>query len=687
MRNLIQRMLGRKVGADEAAPLRPEDFLARAREAGVKGATDDAVAFCETGLRLAPGNFDLLSYFGALRYQLGMADHAADLFRQAVIAEPGNAAARTNLGLALQAAGMPAEAEAALRGAVATDPDSVAAHNALGALLASAGRVEPAAASFAAALRVDPGCVQALNNLGILDQGAGRLDNAEALFRQALTISPEVADIWINLGGVLVRLGRHADAAICFREALALQPRPNALAQNGLGRALAALGKWSEARECFGTAFADAPGMIEAHCNLAEAHLQLGDLTQARACCEAILKLRPHYAEARNVLASVMASGGDWEGAISLCRETLEFDPLHPATLSRLGAIQQLAGRLRDAEDTFRAASAAYPDSAQARYNLGINACFRGDWMEGFLLYESRFACFPGGYDDVRHILEDHRRWRGGELVGRRVLVWTEQGFGDVLMMLRFLPDLKDRGASEVIVLCAPELRRTVESVSGVDRVVDRLSLVDREQYDLHCPILSLPLAEKFSPDMASGRIPYIGVPDAMRHAWDVRLGSHDRLRVGLCWGGRPGLADDARRSMRLDVLSLLRDIPEVQWFSLQKGERAAEAAAWGAAMIDLMSACDDFHDTAALISALDLVITVDSAVAHLAGALGRDVWMLDRFGSEWRWGQSGSTTFWYPSMKIFRQASPGDWAPTIAQVSSALGLRHRRDIPAPPGR
>jgi ADP-heptose:LPS heptosyltransferase len=123
-----------------------------------------------------------------------------------------------------------------------------------------------------------------------------------------------------------------------------------------------------------------------------------------------------------------------------------------------------------------------------------------------------------------------------------------------------------------------------------------------------------------------------------------------------------------------------------VQWFSLQKGERAVEAGAWGAGMIDLMGACADFLDTAALISALDLVITVDSAVAHLAGALGRDVWMLDRFGSEWRWGQTGSTTIWYPGMRIFRQSSQGDWAPTIAQVSFALGTRARRSDPAPGG-
>ena len=143
---------------------------------------------------------------------------------------------------------------------------------------------------------------------------------------------------------------------------------------------------------------------------------------------------------------------------------------------------------------------------------------------------------------------------------------------------------------------------------------------------------------------------------------------------------------EDARRSLQLDALSPFREIPDVQWFSLQKGERAAEAGAWGVEMIDPMGACTDFLDTAALISALDLVITVDSAVAHLAGALGRDVWMLDRFGSEWRWGQTGNTTVWYPSMRIFRQARLGDWEPTIAQVSFALGVRSRQYVPEPGG-
>jgi len=309
----------------------------------------------------------------------------------------------------------------------------------------------------------------------------------------------------------------------------------------------------------------------------------------------------------------------------------------------------------------------------------------RGDYREGMKLYESRFAALQGDSGctpQIRQLLNDNRRWRGEALSGQRVLIWTEQGFGDSLMMLRYLPMVRSRGAGSISVLCESALERVIYSIRGLDQGVSCRQVASADEFDLHCPIMSLPFLFDTTLDSIPNDVPYLTVPRALRDAWKVRLSPIVKPKVGIAWAGSNTLRDDARRSIALAAFKPVMGTEGLQFISLQKEGGAEQLHEWQGQIADWMSDCDDFLDTAALIDNLDLVISVDSAIVHLAGALGKPVWLLNRFGSEWRWGLESESSPWYPSLRIFRQREAKSWERVIAQVANELG-RFRTSQPA----
>ena len=307
-----------------------------------------------------------------------------------------------------------------------------------------------------------------------------------------------------------------------------------------------------------------------------------------------------------------------------------------------------------------------------------MSALARGDYKEGFALFESRFAAVQGTpWERRQHraLLADPRRWQGDALAGRRILVWGEQGYGDIIMALRFLPMLCRRGAGEVVVQCDPALARLARAVSGVNDVVTDEVAVDPQRFDVHCPVMSLPGLFGVRADAIAPGAPYLNVPDDLVQAWAARTAMLHGPRVGLVWTSGSRYADHLRRNVDLsDLAPVFAAVAPL--VSLQKGPAAADAAAFGEAIVDWMDECRDFLDTAALVRNLDLVISVDTAVAHLAGALGVPVWLLNRCGGDWRWGSDAEQCAWYPSMRIFRQRQPSRWEPVIGEIASALGAR-----------
>jgi hypothetical protein len=301
-----------------------------------------------------------------------------------------------------------------------------------------------------------------------------------------------------------------------------------------------------------------------------------------------------------------------------------------------------------------------------------------GDYETGLQLLESRLepdALDDPAYDGMRAAtrgMMETPRWRGEPLPGQTLLLWADQGMGDSIMMMRYLPEVRRRTGGRVIVECQPPLERIFRAMPEVNEVVLTGTAASRD-FHLQCPMMSLPFVLGTRLATIPDRVPYIPVPDDLVDRWRGKLGRIGAPRVGLAWAGRPALPKDALRSVPLRRFAPLFDTPGVNFFSLQKGDEARQVRETAWKIHDFMDEAGDLLDTAALVGHLDLVISVDTSVAHLAGALGKPVWLLNRLESEWRWMLEREDSPWYPTMRIFRQHSLGDWEPVILRVASAL--------------
>ena len=485
----------------------------------------------------------------------------------------------------------------------------------------------------------------------------GREGEAETFYRAALSLAPGRPDSWAALGLAILKEGRAEEAVLCERESLRLDPT-NPETHNSLGIAMHALNALAEAENHFRGALRLRPDHPNATLNLGVVRQSLGHLAEAEALYRRAQALGVDTARACNNLALALAEQGHLAAAEQACRDAL----------------------------------AASPGYAEAEVNLAMILLTRGHLAEAWPRYEARWRIAPLR---SRSGHPEETRWTGAEPVaGRTILLHAEQGFGDTLHFCRYAPLAADLGA-RVILAVPPALLRLMGSLRGVDQVVSGEDTPP--PFDLHCPLMSLPLAFRTTPDTIPVGVPYLTPDPALVRAWDALLQSAHATagpRIGLVWAGgaRPhqphAAAIDKRRSMTLaDMAPLgvvpggaLRGgavprgaVPECVFVSLQCGPPARQADTAPFPLLDLTSRLDDFADTAALIETLDLVIAVDTAVAHAAGALGKPVWLLSRFDACWRWLQDRDDTPWYPTMRLFRQTSPGDWEGVIRRVAEAL--------------
>ena len=645
MKNFLRRFSASPGGA-EISPAAHTDSAAEAAnhvESALAhhraGRLADAELLYRKALAIDGDNFDALHMLGVVHQQTGRSTKAVELLEQATAVAPENAFAHSNLGLAYQSLNQLDDAAASLRKALALQPDWDGAHNSLGAVLRAAGRPDDAEACFRRAVELNPSNAGALSNLGNICRESGQLDEALDCFRTVLELQPDDASALAAVGSIHALRAELAHAEDCFRRALQI----------------------------------DANG-FDAICNLADVLRRRGSLGEAESFARKALTIRPDDPDALNTLACILLRNSALDEAEACCRSALAIRSEDAPTQVTLGNILNARQRLPEAEACFRAALRLRPHLATARCNLSMLRMLQGDYGEGLELYESRFDALLedlGMTPAIREHLNDDRRWRGEDLRGRRLLVWTEQGFGDSLMALRYLPMLKARGAGDIIVLCERELTRVVRSVSGLGSDVESAQSVPADAFDLHCPIMSLPLLF-YAQGGIPGHVPYIEVPDELANAWRERLSSPAKWNVGLAWAGSNSLHDD-RRSIPLTAFEPVIKSTAVQLVSLQKGDGVEQVGAWRGQIEDWMDDCDDFLDTAALVGNLDLVISIDSAIAHLAGALGKPVWLLNRYGSDWRWGLESERCPWYPSMRIFRQRRATGWDGVFAQVADAL--------------
>ena len=411
------------------------------------------------------------------------------------------------------------------------------------------------------------------------------------------------------------------------------------------------------------------PADGDAHANFGLLLIRANQHPQALAAYAAALTLRPDNAASQFGLARSLATLDLSDFAYEAFRDVLANAPDYVDAIVEFGWLLSGTGRHQEGVTLLRDALARHPKREELRTVLAVCLFGVGDWPAAWREYEGRLAD-----PRVNKVLmsTDRPRWQGEDLAGRTIVLQSEQGYGDTLQFVRYAPMVKARGGR--VILRAPQaLLPLMQTVAGIDAVFH--SEEKAPAFDVHAPLLSLPLLFDTQTDTAPATVPYIA-PDAQLVAqWRERLGSHSGISVGLVWQGNPGHLNDRRRSMRLDLLQPLLDCPDARFGSLQVGPGREQLAAFEDRIADFGTDIDtaSFADAAAIIANLDLVISIDSAIAHLAGAMGKPVWILLAESSDWRWLRDREDTPWYPQARLFRQAKPGDWAELIGRVQAEL--------------
>lgn len=504
-----------------------------------------------------------------------------------------------------------------------------------------AGNLQLAEQVYHQILQVQPH-FDALHLLGLVYQQTDRLVEAEAYLRQALQLNPDSPDAHSNLSVALRRLKRLDEAADSCRRALQLRP-DFADAHNNLGVILQEQGHWDEAAQHYRHALRTTPNHIDANNNLAIVLARQGRLAEAESSYRVVLRLKPNHFDALTGLGNALRRQGKCVEAAPVLREAV---------------------RLR-------------PSTADAHMNLAIALLLNGDLKAGWEEYEWRlqgdgfsFRSFP------------QPTWNGAALEGQTILLHAEQGLGDSLQFLRYAPLVRER-VGRVIMECHAPLLSLVQHAPGVDEVVAQGMALP--SFDVHLPLLSLPRVLGATLDNLPAGVPYLTADPARIEHWRRELSAEPGFKVGIVWQGNPRHKEDRWRSVPLTQFEPLARVPGVRLVSLQRGPGAEQLTTLRGGMEVLDPSSSDaelpsFADTAALVSALDLVVGVDTAIIHLAGALGRPVWVALPFAPDWRWLLGRDDSPWYPTLRLFRQRTWGAWGEVFERLAAAIQeeLNHR---------
>ena len=682
------------------------------------GQLAEARAGLEAILARDPENADALHLLGLVRFGEGHSDEGVALVRRALALAPSFSTAVGNLAAMLRLMARPAEALALLRTSADASPDDPNAARNLGFTLLKNGDAAAAAELFMKVVRLAAEDPYGHVGLGIARLTQQRFHEAEASLRHALGIAPGDPEIHMHLALALRMLGKLDEAIGSLRVALLLRPAyPQA--QANLGLFLLQAGRVEAAAASLRQAIALEPRLGEAHFALGQIQRSQGDAEGALASLRRALETLANPTLAYNTLIGMLtghrhlaalvevervmasrqpaAAGPQLRLARALARAGLLDEAVAAAeacqalqppalqsgsvdALATIAGIRYVQGRYDEARTAFGAVLALTPNEPVARTTMAMMQLADGDFTQGLPGFEARFdlpqlAAFRTQGSRLPSLSAGSIAQ--GSVSGKRVLLAAEQGQGDTLHFVRYARLLADRGATVLLEVQAP-LVKLLEAMPGIAGVTAQGSAPP--QADFTCPMMSLPLAFDTQLDTIPATVPYIAVPAERREAWRAKLGAPTpgRRRVGLCWSGNPGFSADRFRSIALAQFQPLLADPRLAVHLVQTdirdGDDAVVATAPG--VVDLRRELGDFADTAAVIEQLDLVITVDTAVAHLAGALGRPVWILLPYGADWRWLQDRRDSPWYPTARLFRQATMGDWAPVLAAVRAALNLR-----------
>jgi tetratricopeptide (TPR) repeat protein len=626
------------------------------------------------------------NYAGVAFAQLGKLVEAIASFRQAIALQCDYAEAFYNLGVALSEAENWEEAIAAYQKAITIQPDYLDAQLNLAAILTRQNKIDEAIFSYQNIIFMHSDCLEAYLLLGDLLSEQDDFTAARECYQQALVIHPNSAEAHYQLGVQLAKQNDIDAAIAALQNAIQLQPDAIHIHYT-LGLVFSRQGNYTDAIACYQTVLALDPHVAEAHASLGLAYYEQGLIAEAMNSYDSAIALKPDYAEVHTNLGLLFAWQNQFDRAIACYQRRIEIDPYAAVAYNNLGNAWQSQGNLETAISYYKQAISIQPDFALAHFNLANIQLLTGDFANGLQGYEWRWLIGKPSYRSFTQ-----PAWDGSLLNGQRILIWCEQAYGDIIQFSRFISLVSQLGG-KVIFECPPPLIRLLRSLNDISELI---STEDRRlpTFELHAPLLSLPMLLGTTLDTIPNQVPYLNTTTQVEKKISERVISnlssllpslpsphHTSLNVGIVWasgyfGDRPEqLKLYQTKSCPLACFLKLLELPHIHLYSLQFGRDASaiEAFTYEDRLHDLSPLIHDFADTAELISQLDLIITVDTAAAHLAGAMGKLVWVLLPFIADWRWLLDRTDSPWYPTMRLFRQKQAGDWQDVFARVFKAL--------------
>lgn len=609
----------------------------------------------------------------------GRQDELLLLAKKAVEINPSYPAAYNCLGIGLKATGDLAASIRAYRRAVELNPDFAEAHYNLGNALRESNLLDSAVDSYTKALALNPKSIGAYTNLGIALYMLGKLDEAESAYLEAIRIRPENPDSYYNLGLTLQSQGKPSAAIDSYKKALDINQN-NVRAHISLGNALLDLGMFEAAIESYSSALQLEPEHPDAHYRLA---LILHKLGRIEAAIESYLQasaLRQNHPELLINYGNALQEQGNFEAAIESYKSAIRLQTNHPDLHYNLGIALKEQGKVSDAIQCYKTALQLNPDHTEARWNLSLALLLSGDYDKGLEEYQYRLSnrFHQGSTLNARPQCSE---WDGSHLdKHEQLLLVSEQGLGDTLQFMRYTHYLRHKGYR--CSLCAPSKLHGLIKASSIDSnplTPEQANCVSTGHW---AALLSLPLHLGVRPENPIITDPYISTTKELREKWRKILAQEKKPLIGINWQGNPEAEKtySKGRSLPLESFAPIAECQNAAFVSLQKGfgSEQLETCTFKSRFVQSQQLIDvtwDYLETAAIISNCDLVITSDTAVAHLAGGMGKATWLLLAKVPDWRWGLQGDTTFWYPSMRVFRQKIRGDWHEVLARVASELRL------------
>jgi len=645
-----------------------------------QGQLTQAQRLFESYLKVQPKHLETLNALALLTFQTEQYDKAVEYLSKAVKLSPRVAGLHNNLGNAYQKLGKIQEALDSYQRALEIDPRFAQALYNRGQLFQSLEQLSEAQACFEKAINIEPNYADAHNGKGIILQLLGQTQAALESYQLAITHQPSHAKAHCNLADILSELKRSQEALAHYDQALIYEP-DYLKALNNKGVLLQGLNQFDQALACFDKALQMNPRFWDAHSNRGVTLQKMRRLEESAIAFHQALEMDAKQASVYNNLGNVLGELGRFDEALEQFTQAVELAPGVAQPLINKGIVLQEMGDLTQALASLNQALTLEPENPEAHWSKAVALLLSGQFDQGWQEFEWRWQ--------RQNLADQNTRlgkplWLGNApLEHKTILLHGEQGLGDTIQFCRYV-SLIARQSAKVILEVPPALVELCRSLDGAHQVIEA-GTHNMPDFDYHCPLMSLPLVFKTNlnnPPLSSS---YLKADSTKVEFWQKQLGKKTKLRIGLVWSGgfRADMPElwgvNERRNIALEKLAPLSTV-NAQFFSLQKGMPAQaelktlqDLSRDGLPIIDLTNQLHDFSDTAAVIENLDLIISVDTSTAHLAAALGKPTWILNRFDSCWRWLQHGKETMWYPTVKIYRQHAWQDWSLAIEELEADL--------------